>query len=384
MAQEDNYKTLADAHGWAHSERYVKILQFLMTPRQAEIVVLLPMETGDIARQLNRDEEEVKGDLDLLFRKGVVYPKDLKSRLGYRFAKAVNQLHDGTESLLGMEDFYSKEELTELFTLWEDYMMNDLYPYRLKLLPKLEHSSGRVVPAYRTIKDDPNMQPWEDFTEALKLRDRIGIMSCSCRARKIGLGTGCESTHDANCFNFGRAMDYSLERGNGKVVSYDEALQIFFEAEEGGCVLMGPSHQALAAGNTACVCCPDCCIYIEPVHIYGRDNYPVQVRTARSRWDPEFNLAACTGCQDCVGRCPYAAITMQKVAGHKRMKAIVNLEHCMGCGQCVLACEKQANAVKMKCVRPADFVPAAPLISARSWDMNVPRNWGLDPTVAKV
>jgi ferredoxin len=50
------------------------------------------------------------------------------------------------------------------------------------------------------------------------------------------------------------------------------------------------------------------------------------------------DIDACTGCAECVERCPFDAITIGP--GHKR--AIVDVEKCYGCGVCRSACEYDA------------------------------------------
>ena len=52
----------------------------------------------------------------------------------------------------------------------------------------------------------------------------------------------------------------------------------------------------------------------------------------------EADLEQCTGCAECVERCPFDAITIGP--GHKR--AVVDLGKCYGCGVCRSACEQDA------------------------------------------
>jgi len=52
----------------------------------------------------------------------------------------------------------------------------------------------------------------------------------------------------------------------------------------------------------------------------------------------ESDLDACTGCAECVERCPFDAIAIGP--GHKR--AVVDTERCHGCGVCRSACEYDA------------------------------------------
>jgi H+/Na+-translocating ferredoxin:NAD+ oxidoreductase subunit B len=61
------------------------------------------------------------------------------------------------------------------------------------------------------------------------------------------------------------------------------------------------------------------------------------------------------GCQDCVDRCPFDAIEMDKVEGSRRLEAVITDDDCFGRGICVVGCEPEA--LKMKVERPAEFIP---------------------------
>jgi heterodisulfide reductase subunit A-like polyferredoxin len=50
------------------------------------------------------------------------------------------------------------------------------------------------------------------------------------------------------------------------------------------------------------------------------------------------DLDACTGCAECVERCPFDAIAMDP--GHRR--AVVDTGKCYGCGVCRSACDYDA------------------------------------------
>ena len=76
---------------------------------------------------------------------------------------------------------------------------------------------------------------------------------------------------------------------------------------------------------------------------------------AKSRFEAQNDLGTCDGCQDCIERCQFDALTMEKVEGHRKLKAIVDPENCMGCGVCVLACEP--GSLKMAIVRPPEHIP---------------------------
>lgn len=283
------------------------------------------------------------------------------------FARVVNQLHDGTGSLAGL-NIYTPEEKLELNRLWEDFMHHDLYPARIPKFSKIPGPPTRVVPAYELVKNHPELQPWENSLEILKAQDRICIMDCSCRARKIVLGTGCQRSDAFNCFNFNRAVDYALARGNGKELSLQEAIDLTLDSHKRGLVQFIRNAKNIKGVLTSCVCCPDCCIYIEPMYMYGRSQYPIDKWLSRSRFEARIDVEECNGCQLCVEQCPFEAIAMEKVAGQKKLTAAVDPAKCMGCGVCYLACT--AGAISMACVRPENHVPEA--VPIANWLLNIP------------
>ncbi len=59
-----------------------------------------------------------------------------------------------------------------------------------------------------------------------------------------------------------------------------------------------------------------------------------------TRWWPSWTRLACTDCGACLEACPYGAIAMQAVDGHK--VAVISESGCKGCGGCVPICPENA------------------------------------------
>jgi ferredoxin len=72
----------------------------------------------------------------------------------------------------------------------------------------------------------------------------------------------------------------------------------------------------------------------------------------KSRYEAVVGNEDCTGCETCVERCQFEAITMEDDV------AVVDAEKCFGCGVCVLTCP--TDALKMNVVRPPEHIPVAP------------------------
>lgn len=351
MPENDAYTALAEKHGYGASERYRRILEFVMTPRQAKLANSLPMPTAELAVQEGLTSEIVQGDLDELYQKGVIFPRNFSTREYYRFARTVMQLHDATESLDGLDTLYTPPQKKQLWFLWWDFVRNEWEPDRMPVMAAAKYPPMRIIPAWKAIKDIPGVLPYENMAAIIEEAPLISVVSCSCRKRKESLGDPCSHSHDMNCIQFNRSAEYTQNRGHGKVLSKEEALRLIEETEDDGLVHQWP-NVAIMSTNTLCSCCDDCCMMLLPMKEY---EVPWTAYYAKSRFEAQNDLSTCDGCQDCIERCQFDALSMEKVDGYKKMKAIVNAENCMGCGVCVLVCEPKS--LLMEIVRPPEHIP---------------------------
>ncbi len=351
MSAPDVYTSLAERHGYPDSARYRKILEFLMTPLQARMAEALPKENADLADQEGIPVAQVVDELEDLYQKGVIFPRNFETREYFRYSRSLGQLHDATESLDGIA-LYTEPERKELWTLWWDFVRNEWEPDRMPELAALEAPRMRIMPAWKSIKDIPGVLPSESMKAIIDEAELISVVSCSCRKRKEAFGEPCRLSHDMNCIQFGRSAEYTAGRGHGRMLSKEEALQLVEEAEDDGLVHEWP-NLAIMRTNTMCSCCDDCCMNMLPMTEY---EVPWTSYYAKSRFEATDDLEKCDGCQDCIERCQFDALEMQKFAGHKKMKAIVDPENCMGCGVCVLVCEPES--LVMELVRPPEHIPS--------------------------
>lgn len=350
MAIVDAYAVLAERHRYPNSVGYRRILEFLMTPQQARITAELPSPPEEIALKQGIPVETVKAEIDTLFHRGVIFPKNFHTMESPRFARGVAQLHDASQSILDIK-LYDDETKKQLYRLWEEFCEEEWYPNQVSVMDKLEQPISRVVPAYRAIKDIPGIQPYEDMREILKAQKLLAVCSCSCRKRRTTVGKPCEHSHDVNCFQLNRGAEYAITRGTGRRLTYEQALKLVDEIEEDGLVHNWRNDRGMTT-NVFCSCCIDCCMIWHPIDSHKRD---IAKHWAKSRFQARVEQELCTGCQKCIERCMFGAIDMVKTPGSKKLKAIVDPEICFGCGVCVLKCEPAA--LSMKTVRPLEHIP---------------------------
>jgi len=67
----------------------------------------------------------------------------------------------------------------------------------------------------------------------------------------------------------------------------------------------------------------------------------------KSRFRAEVDQEICTGCQDCVERCFFKAIEMEKTPLSKKLKATIDESKCYGCGLCVIVCGPEALTMRL-------------------------------------
>jgi Pyruvate/2-oxoacid:ferredoxin oxidoreductase delta subunit len=350
MATADAYSALAERHGYPNSARYLRILEFLMTPQQARIAADLPSSAEEVAARQDLPLETVKAEINALFRNGVVIPKNFQTQEFPRFARGVGQLHDTSQSILDL-DLYDDETKKELFRLWEEFCQEEWDPDRMADIEKHSRVFTRVVPSYRAIEDLPDIQPYEDMREIVKAQQVCAVVSCSCRARRSGVGKVCEHSHDVNCLQFNRSAEYGISRGHGRQLTYEQAMELVDQIEEDGLVHNMRNDRTMVT-NTLCSCCIDCCLIWLPMDEHGID---ISKAWAKSRFQAEVDQEPCNGCQVCIERCMFDAIEMEKVPGSRKLKAVVDPDKCFGCGVCVLKCAP--GALSVKTVRPIEHIP---------------------------
>lgn len=357
----DAYAVLLEKLSYPESPRLRKVLENLMTPNQAKMAAALPGTAAEVAEKTGFEAATIQEELDSLFFKGVVFVRgDFVTREYFRFARGTMQLHDATQATQKRDIVRDKE----FYELWHDFCINEWYPDIGKQQAALPKAHTRIVPAYKSIKDLPDMQPYEDFREIMKAQELIAIVPCACRYRTAAIGEPCECFDEEAgwaCLQLGRAADYVIKRGSGIELSTEEALELVDRLEDDGLLHIWPNSSAMTGFHTSCQCCRDCCMSYVPMDML---DLPMDKVWEKSRYEAVVDQETCDGCQDCVERCHFDAIEMIKPEGapkgkkSKKLKAMIEPDKCWGCGVCVLVCN-EVHSLTMKLVRPLEHIPGA-------------------------
>ena len=315
------------------SERLLRIFRKLVNPDEARLLLELPSEPPDLARKLGVNEDAVRKMIRELTEKGMI----ITTGKGPRMVRDVTQFHDAN---LASSDKWVD---TELLDLWKDFYEVEWFPTMGNIPADAYVQYIRVVPAWTAIKRSPDISPdqlrkEENLKELVKGADVIAVVPCTCRRSM----RRCDAELD-NCVLFNRGAEYAIGRGAGRQISVDEAMAIFARSEKAGLVHTWPFF-ASPRLNEVCNCCMDCCGIFDAGLKFGTVDRILEKAHVQADVDREL----CNGCQDCVERCFFGAIEMQRSPPSKKLKATVTTEKCFGCGVCVLGCEVGAIAMKKR------------------------------------
>ncbi len=363
MAYNNVYKELSDKLGVWKSERFLKILDAMLTPEEARICLELfePAICKELAGRLDIGEKDLSKKLDVLVDKGTL----TRGLTQYAFHPTLLAFHHDcvADTAPHTGPYAISKEVKEL---WADFFYNEWSYHFMDHIGEMIKKIGRnlpIWPAIGALERSPNIKPEDILPEEnwkLKIenaKSRI-IAPCGCR---VSWGHKCERPLMTcfACFDRPRGEYYIKQPGRLlKEISLEESLVIVREAEEAGLVHWGD-----------CYCCDCCCENLFPIK---RDK----------RWElmtPNRFLAVvdkeeCAGCEVCVERCPFEAIEMKTDEASGEQKSSIDAERCKGCGLCIITCEP--NALTYEIVRPPEYLKPKPPEGGKAEEVHVIPVWG--------
>lgn len=331
---EDVYDQLAERIGQGHSKFIPRIWRLMVTPEQADALLALPGTAEDVAQRLGTSPERTAELLEHTFRMALTVRRQSEGKEVFRLVRNWGEFYESAHvavPLVGepLADLWRTWRLTEG---WAEHRASELRS------PKPD----RVLPHLDAVEDPSALLPVEDLAAIVRDARAIAIADCPCRQ----IMRRCSHTV-RTCFLFDRAGEVALERESGRQLGPEEALDLMRAfGKEGLIAQVGNSPKIL----NICFCCSDCCVVYHPHIVFG---YEMAVP---SRFQCVVEVDRCTGCQDCVELCPFAAMSVQPIPGSKRLKGVVEADKCYGCGVCVLSCAE--GALTLHAVRAPEHIPS--------------------------
>ncbi|MBU2551445.1 MAG: 4Fe-4S binding protein [Proteobacteria bacterium] len=331
---EAQYNELAKRVGLEGSERIPRLFKMLADLDEVELLLAMPGDVPALAEKLNRPQQEVAESIQALYHRGLAFPNHKTDPPTYRMPRTPIQFHDAT--ILWPE---APQELLDLWHEWDQVEWPDVTRFLAELMPR---SPMRVVPVGVTVQADSHILAQEDVNEVIKNAKRLAVTKCPCRMTS----KNCDHTVEA-CLQVNRGADYAINRGTGRELTKEEALDLLRQTEKEGLVHCTVNHKSI--DSVICNCCPCCCSFLEVAIKYG--NNVVEPSRFQARVDEDL----CSGCEICLERCPFGAIEMKSKNGRDEMVSTILADKCLGCGVCRVTCPEEA--ISLVEIRDPDYVP---------------------------
>ncbi|MEW5720749.1 MAG: 4Fe-4S binding protein [Chloroflexota bacterium] len=313
----------------------LRLLAKLFTPEEAALAAQLRLtrETPEqIAARIGGDAAALAKQLKAMARRGLIGAGRAEGGMGYRLLPFV----------VGFYEMQCSTMDAELARLFDDYY-RQAFAKAMNAAPSVH----RVIPVNKTVQMDVEVQPFESVAEIVNSAKAWGVLDCICRKQKSLIGEPCQHPIQM-CMAMSQTPDAFASTPTIRALTRDEALATLRQAAEAGLVHQVSNNQR--GLWYICNCCTCSCAILRGMADLGMANV-----VARSAFVNRVDDALCIGCELCVERCQFDALTMAgKIAR-------VNEARCVGCGVCVLACDQDALHLVR---RPADQVLPPPVTEA--------------------
>ena len=179
-----------------------------------------------------------------------------------------------------------------------------------------------------------------EVEEMLQAATHIVVQPCDCRR----LGQNCERPVETCLWLDDLALD-ALDRGHGRRLSCDEAIDLVRRADKAGLMHTADSEWKTRGLQAICNCCAcDCYPFRAALELGSKGVWP------RSRYVAVHDTQLCNLCGACVNRCHFDAFYHEdrivEIGGKARNNIAYEPDRCWGCGLCASTCPSQAIAME--------------------------------------
>jgi len=351
MAEADVYEKLREKISlWPikvpRTREAMEMLRTLFMEEEAEFLTHFtapyqdPETIDQIVERTGKPREKVQAIVDRLVSRGLLF-RFTSKRDG-------NVYYSLMPMVPGIFEFYfssgrDSDEKRKVSELFEKYYMSgggmeigaSNYPW------------ARVMPIEKTITLDKEISaehkilPFEKMSEYITTSRRIAVMNCACRTH-----LKCDHPLET-CLVFDYFAEFMVERGYGRYLSVEEALELLEEMEKAG--LVHSTTNVQTRPQFICNCCTCACGILR-----GLSELHNPRAFAKSNFLPVKDDELCNPkCKRCVRICPMEANLYHAPHDNEPERILFLEERCIGCGLCAYHCPKDA----IKLVKVKDEVP---------------------------
>lgn len=331
MAEKTVYQQLAAGIGQGDSKIVPDIFKKLADEKEAALVLAAspPRTVAQLAEETGFEESEIARMIDPLFKKGLMFKSKKSDATRYYRVRSFLQFHDATAVM--------NDPPEGVMDLWKEWTAGEWIDASRTMDEHMPSPAMRVIPVNVAIDYNSQVLAMDDIAQQIEQAETIAVTRCSCRV----IDGACDLPL-WNCVQLNKAADYALERGTGKPLTKEEAMELMRDCEEEG--LVHTVGAGRTPGHVICNCCSDCCINWTSLR-HGKNKF-----INPSRFRATIEEDECTGCELCIERCYFDAMNMSDDG----KLATVDAEKCLGCGLCQVVCAPAAIA--MDEARPQEYI----------------------------
>jgi hypothetical protein len=176
------YVKLSERLGAPGSRRFVKVLEAMVTPDEAELFLELPKPATceELAGRLKIDQKSLGAKLEAMHEKGIVNKVDQ----GYVSHRNIVMFHHMAHSII------PEDQKPLVYPLWEDFFWNEWRDILVDEFERRLAATGarghRVMPARKALDISLNIRPdqilwYEDMNAIIERGNNITATACGCR-----------------------------------------------------------------------------------------------------------------------------------------------------------------------------------------------------------
>ncbi len=206
----------------------------------------------------------------------------------------------GSAEFMMMQDKLTEEHpnLASFFNLMTQMPLEGVTP----MVPLGGAGVGmHVLPVEKAIDSCSESVSVEHLSHWLNKYDKYSVGQCTCRKQQTMRGEGSGEINGEFCVGVGDMAEYCVERGTGRYITYDEAMEIFKRAERHGFVHQITNIDGEDKIVGICNCAPGVCNALRTSQLYNTPNM------SRSAYRAHVEKDKCVACGKCVEVCPVGA-----------------------------------------------------------------------------
>ena len=281
-------------------------VKFLLSFKKTRV----PYSVGQLAKMNDMTVEDAQKMIDRLCWIGLVEMTREPAMIGEKFYN-LPIFVPGSAEFMMMNDRLTDEypELATFFNLMTQLPLGGI----TQMVPPGGAGIGmHVIPVEKAIEHESSSVSVEHISHWLNKYDKYSVGQCTCRKQQAMRGEGSGDIEGEYCMAMGDLAEYMDDRGIGRYITKEEALEILERAERHGYVHQITNIDGPGKIVAICNCAPGVCNALRTSQLYNTPNL------SASAYRAHVTAENCVACGKCVEVCPVGAAKLgQKLCTKK-------------------------------------------------------------------